>query len=510
MADTYSVQSGDTLSGIYKDLGYSSWQDLYTANKTTIGSNPSLIYPGQKLTYYKAPATTSTGTTTTSTVKAPSAIPDAVKPVAKPASSSEVLPYLQNYQKALKSAREALKSPFAGMTDEQIKQRIEEEITPEGGLPDVPDMTDLFQQMREDYGVMSLEKQVNDLKAMEDEAYARLRERKMYEESQPARLGVIAGRQTEIQRQEQENIDFISRQIQRNVDQLNTAYGVIDTMMNLTQMDYDNAVRRYETEFNQKMQIYDMFRQEKADIRQTKMDRLSLEMQNVQKKEEQARANLEIYTNLMMEGNLDYKSASPQMKLKLDQLAIKSGLGKSFFKNIKFQDKILMTNTRTGPDGMVYADVIRQDSNGRLYTESVSTGRQYMASRSSGGSGGRSSSSSFKITTSMINDAVSFLQDQDLRVAERWKDEFGEAKPDNIVSGREYEEAFDYIMGTQGVYDEAMAYEILKKAYSKGGYRQWEDQHGEIYDWRGDNKVYIDASSGRLYEIRNGKKVFVS
>lgn len=47
----YTVQRGDTLSGIAKKLGYSNWQDLYNLNKSVIGSNPNLIRTGAKLSY---------------------------------------------------------------------------------------------------------------------------------------------------------------------------------------------------------------------------------------------------------------------------------------------------------------------------------------------------------------------------------------------------------------------------------------------------------------------------
>lgn len=46
---TYTVQSGDNLSTIAARYGL-SWQQLYNANKGTVGSNPNLIYPGQRLT----------------------------------------------------------------------------------------------------------------------------------------------------------------------------------------------------------------------------------------------------------------------------------------------------------------------------------------------------------------------------------------------------------------------------------------------------------------------------
>ena len=46
---TYTVKSGDTLSGIGSKYGI-SWQKIYEANKSVIGNNPNRIYPGQTLT----------------------------------------------------------------------------------------------------------------------------------------------------------------------------------------------------------------------------------------------------------------------------------------------------------------------------------------------------------------------------------------------------------------------------------------------------------------------------
>lgn len=45
---TYTVKSGDTLSGIASKYR-TTWQKLYEKNKATIGNNPNLIKPGQVL-----------------------------------------------------------------------------------------------------------------------------------------------------------------------------------------------------------------------------------------------------------------------------------------------------------------------------------------------------------------------------------------------------------------------------------------------------------------------------
>src|SRR5262249_48817844 len=46
----YTVVHGDTLSGIAAKEGVSDWHTLYNENKSVVGANPDLIYPGQVLT----------------------------------------------------------------------------------------------------------------------------------------------------------------------------------------------------------------------------------------------------------------------------------------------------------------------------------------------------------------------------------------------------------------------------------------------------------------------------
>jgi LysM repeat protein len=46
---SYTVVSGDTLSGIAAKHGLKNWQALYSENEKTVGSNPNLIFPGQVL-----------------------------------------------------------------------------------------------------------------------------------------------------------------------------------------------------------------------------------------------------------------------------------------------------------------------------------------------------------------------------------------------------------------------------------------------------------------------------
>ncbi|GAA2402331.1 hypothetical protein GCM10010420_31810 [Streptomyces glaucosporus] len=50
-ADSYTVADGDTLHGIAVGHGVEGgWRAVYDANRKTVGDDPNLIFPGQKLT----------------------------------------------------------------------------------------------------------------------------------------------------------------------------------------------------------------------------------------------------------------------------------------------------------------------------------------------------------------------------------------------------------------------------------------------------------------------------
>jgi len=70
-AEMYTVVHGDTLSGIADDRQVrGGWQRLYAANRTTVGSDPDLIIPGQRLNLRaKAPTAHPKDTTSDTSTK---------------------------------------------------------------------------------------------------------------------------------------------------------------------------------------------------------------------------------------------------------------------------------------------------------------------------------------------------------------------------------------------------------------------------------------------------------
>ncbi|MEV8444443.1 transglycosylase family protein [Streptomyces parvus] len=83
--DAYTVATGDSLSGIASEQRVpGGWQGLYAANRTVVGDNPNLIFPGQRLSLDgsrapKAGEGTSTGKPGRQTAPKPSATASGAK-----------------------------------------------------------------------------------------------------------------------------------------------------------------------------------------------------------------------------------------------------------------------------------------------------------------------------------------------------------------------------------------------------------------------------------------------
>ncbi|WP_329095490.1 transglycosylase SLT domain-containing protein [Streptomyces sp. NBC_01439] len=89
---TYSVVAGDTLSEIAATHSVSGgWQQLYAANRSVVGDNPSIIRPGIKLKLG-----TQAGTDRASRSAARTTLTPAAKPAAKPAAAKPATAYPNN------------------------------------------------------------------------------------------------------------------------------------------------------------------------------------------------------------------------------------------------------------------------------------------------------------------------------------------------------------------------------------------------------------------------------
>jgi len=243
--------------------------------------------------------------------------------------------------------------------------------------PSLPSLAEKYLQFREENGVTQLETDLSTLKGEEKAIRQRARERAGYEEGRPVPLGVISGKQTEIQKQANEELQ-INIDAQRLVtDQLNTKYTMINTLVNLTQTDYQNASDAYDKQFNRAIQTINLMR----DVRKDVLD----ERQAI---EDSARANLQIVFNGIEGGTLKWSDLPKESRTLIGKLEVQAGLPVGITKKLKSSQpdaKIISSNTRQESNGDEYADIIMQRPDGSVFVEKVYLGKSRIPS-SGGGS----------------------------------------------------------------------------------------------------------------------------
>lgn len=423
--------------------------------------------------------------------------PTQPSPIPQPTNAASVNPYLETISKTIKTIQDDVSK--SQKTDAQIMEEVKKYTTPTTPLPEAPKLVDLFGNLREEYGVGELETAVTELDDMIAAEYEYLDTARFDEEGKPVPLNVIAGRVGEQERNAQLRIDFLGRQKERAVNQLNFAYSVINTMVSLTSQDFNNAISVYTTEFNQKMTIYNAFAKERSDQATLKLDTQKLaidtafkgadlqlqineaEQKAIESQQNAARANLEIFTNLMTNGNISYGDLNTETKLAISKMEVTSGLGLGFISKIQRDNpngEVLTTVTREA-NGVKYADTIIRMPDGSLKTQSTVLGAVDV---SGGGSLTRTQ------TDGYVQDAISILDEENVsgRIAEiknRGLDSDDEEDQiarvmkegdDNLLSRAEQERALRRIEGLVGG-DKDLADQIFDQAMNAAGYESWEE-----------------------------------
>jgi len=268
--------------------------------------------------------------------------------------------------------------------------------------PKPPSLVEQFEAKRAEYGLDTLEGELNKLKAEEREQQAIRRERIGATYEQRSRMSAIQGQVTEVERQEMERLDFIGREIQYRTDLINSAYNVINLYTQLTQQDWQNAKEWWTTQFNANMAIHQQLQAE-YEFEKT------FAQQQLEWQQSVATANLQIYIGMITNGQLFYDNMDEATKTEVGRLEIQSGLGLGFLSKIQIDPDKEVKNITTRVAGTTkYADIIRiNPRTGAVTVETIKLGSEYTP-RVSGG-GGSSSRSSFDSSTTAIKEMDSLL-----------------------------------------------------------------------------------------------------
>lgn len=223
--------------------------------------------------------------------------------------------------------------------------------------PTAPNYQQSLQDLRKEYSVGTLESDVNSLTAQLADLEAQKRQRVQANIDQPVAMGVIAGRVSEIERQENERIDAINRQVNAKVQQINTANSTIEMMMNAKNLDYGIAKDQYETQMATAVNMMKSF----ENIRGQELDYMQAENKRIQ---DTARANLTTYYNAITEGSMDTSKMTMQEALQVRNMELQAGMPAGTFlnlRNTKPTSEVKTQVARVEANGDKYFDIIMQD-----------------------------------------------------------------------------------------------------------------------------------------------------
>jgi|GEM_PF-4101970 len=362
-------------------------------------------------------------------------------------------------------------------SDIEIMNEIRSKVLPKEPIPETPDLIQTFEQLRIDQGIPELEDQLNALRAAERDIEARLRQRRQAQLDKPVAMNVIAGRVSEVERQEMERLDFIRRQKAYVVDELKTRYSVVDTYINLTQTNFENAMKVYNTKFKINMQIYDAFLQQERATRADLFKAISLgldiaefEEKRIERRQATALANLKIIQDAIKEGSVSWNILPEDTKILVQKLELQAGLPVGFTQSLRPTEEVVYKSERLTPDGTKVADIIiRNADTGAYEVKTIALGKELIKS----GGGGRSTGVKPSTYRKYLSKALKILRDVD----ENYRTYKGklikteEGKGDKRLSLQEFELAAQRILEEVG--DPDIAMQVLDEAFSTGGYQRW-------------------------------------
>ena len=235
--------------------------------------------------------------------------------------------------------------------------------------PKAPKLVDTFNAQRTSLGIDDLEKQQNELKAQEEMYVSKLRNQTSMEQNARLPMSVIAGRQNEETRQANEMITENKRQQQYIVNDLNTKYGVIKSIMDLTQQDYVNAKNTFDTDYKMALDAVNMAMN------------INTQQQTQQEKERaNAMASYMVMFNGIANGSVDPSKLTPTQKTTLSKLELQAGLPLGTYQtvmNTNPASNIVSKSEWTDVNGNKYASIVTLNkATGKYVTQNVLLGKE--------------------------------------------------------------------------------------------------------------------------------------
>jgi hypothetical protein len=260
------------------------------------------------------------------------------------------------------------------------------------GSPERPDLVGTFNKLREEQGIAGLETNLTDIRKQKLELKNQLNEFENRTSGQGRTQGEVDTAVGVESKKLQEQYDRLTTEESSLVDQLNTKNSVIETIINLTGKDYENAQQDYTRQFTQTIQTINTIKGITDD-----------EKSDEERRQDNARANLQILANQLSSGDLQFAQLDPAQQAQINKLELQAGLPTGTIARIKDNNPkadIVSTVSRTDQSGNAFTDIVLRDqTTGALKVKTISRGKERIPESSGGGTDG------FKFTRDQLQKA---------------------------------------------------------------------------------------------------------
>lgn len=317
--------------------------------------------------------------------------------VTDPQAANDIINAEQDADIAAKTPDDTVKTR---KTTEDIMEEIKKTITPDIAAPETPDYEQSLRDLRTEYGIDPLEMNLNDLNSQLQELYAQRESRIQSERDKTVATNIIAGRIGEVERQENERIAALERSISNVTNQLNTKYGIVNSLMDAKQLDYKTAAEAYDAQMQENITLF--------NAAQSIEDSLKTEDQRVI---DNARSSAQILVNGFSNAGMTYDQLSDAQKTILAKLSLESGFGTDFYQTLLATTQEVQAEVLTSivSDDKAYVTVVYKNGT----TATVPTGMPRSSNVPAGGSGGGSTSTEDKAIAAFRKDAADLIEKLD-------------------------------------------------------------------------------------------------
>lgn len=249
--------------------------------------------------------------------------------------------------------RDAAFKQIQDQLDSQQQQSVSALTNLQVQTPVAPNYQQTFQNLQDKYGTAQIEQQIADTDAQINDLNA-LTQSAVSEEGK--RLGpnaIIAARKSKIT--DEQSIELNRLQNQKVILQntLSNKMNTINTMLQLTQQDYQTAYAQWTDNYNRQIQLQGILNQ------------------NQDKLKSDAQANLNVILGSLTGSGATFESLSPLMQSQITNLAVQAGIQPEFIPYLmqtsQGADKVITTATNDAGD----VSIITQKADGTFGTQTI-------------------------------------------------------------------------------------------------------------------------------------------